>query len=155
MIRTLDRHWVRHLTQMENMRQSIGLQAVGQRDPLVQYRTMSFGLFEQMNEEIRSEVARIILQVAPNIGMIDLSGARAGVSASKLDAANAARRIAMAQAQQQSVMSAARQLSTASAGNGSSTQSNGPVLGPDGRPLSRKQRRMLERRDKKRSKAVR
>lgn len=155
MIRTLDRHWVRHLTQMENMRQSIGLQAVGQRDPLVQYRTMSFGLFEQMNEEIRSEVARIILQVAPNIGMIDLSGARAGVSASKLDAANAARRIAMAQAQQQSVMSAARQLSTASTGNGSSTGSNGPVLGPDGRPLSRKQRRMLERRDKKRSKAVR
>ena len=40
LLRSIDSHWVEHLTIMDNMRQGIGLQAAGQRDPLVQYKTI-------------------------------------------------------------------------------------------------------------------
>ncbi len=153
LIRTLDKHWVGHLTHMENMRQSVGLQAVGQRDPLVQYRTMSFSLFEQLNEEIRNEVAHTILHLAPQMSAADAMQARGRIIAQKVDSQDAARRIAMSQARTQSVMAAAR---TGGAGTAASTQSgNGPIRGPDGKRLSRRQRRMLERQQKKQGKVPR
>ena len=37
-MRSIDSLWVEHLTTMDNMRQGIGLQAVGQRNPLIQYK---------------------------------------------------------------------------------------------------------------------
>jgi len=51
---TADRAWVDYLTQMEALRTSIGLEAYGQRDPLVQYKSRAFDMFQQLLDEIRS-----------------------------------------------------------------------------------------------------
>ena len=65
MLRTIDRHWVEHLTAMDNMRTGIGLEAVGQRDPLVQYKQTAYGMFSELMEEIERDVAHTIFRVAP------------------------------------------------------------------------------------------
>ena len=171
LLRVLDKHWVGHLTRMENMRQSIGLQAIGQRDPLVQYRTMSYQMFNEMNEEIRNEVARTIFHLAPNIpSTVPLAqrGGRASKASAggaiNSDALAAAQRIALAQAGQQSIMSSvpfAQQggrASGASAGGATTIATvDAPTHAADGRRLSRRERRAIERRNKKkqRSKATR
>ena len=148
LLRVLDRHWVQHLTSMENMRQSIGLQAVGQRDPLVQYRTMSFQMFNEMNEEIRNEVARTIFHLAPHIPQQHPQFAAGNATPLKADALAAAQRIALAQAGQQSVMSAANSQQQATAGRTVSTV-NAPTHSKDGKRLSRRERRAIERQNKK------
>jgi preprotein translocase subunit SecA len=51
-----DRLWVDYLTQMEALRTSIGLEAYAQRDPLVQYKSRAFDMFQQLTSEIRSGV---------------------------------------------------------------------------------------------------
>jgi preprotein translocase subunit SecA len=51
-----DRLWVEYLTQMEALRTSIGLEAYGQRDPLVQYKSRAFDMFQQLLGEIRAGV---------------------------------------------------------------------------------------------------
>ena len=147
MLRVLDRAWVAHLTRMENMRQGIGLQAVGQRDPLVQYRTMSFQLYEQMNQDIRDEVARTILNIAPAVGTLGGIGGNGQLVASQSDGRAMLQRLAMAQAREQSVMAAAQSRSE------SRSTSGAPVRSADGRRLSRRERRMMERDQKKRAKA--
>ena len=156
LLRVLDRHWVQHLTSMENMRQSIGLQAVGQRDPLVQYRTMSYQMFNEMNEEIRNEVARTIFHLAPNLPPSTTGLSSAESTALKSDALAAAQRIALAQASQQSVMSAANQARQGNTSGATVTAVNAPTHTKDGRRLSRKERRAIERQNKKkRSKTTR
>jgi len=65
LLRTIDKHWVEHLTAMENMRTGIGLEAVGQRDPLVQYKQTAYGMFGELMGNIESEVAHTIFRVAP------------------------------------------------------------------------------------------
>ncbi len=152
LIRVLDRHWVGHLTRMENMRQSIGLQAIGQRDPLVQYRTMSFQMFTEMNEEIRNEVARTIFHLAPNLPQPQSQLSGASSTPLKADALAAAQRIALAQAGQQSIMSSAN--SPRQVGSGQTIVSvNAPTHGADGRRLSRRERRALERKNKKKQRS--
>jgi preprotein translocase subunit SecA len=51
-----DRLWVEYLTQMEALRTSIGLEAYGQRDPLVQYKSRAFDLFKELLDTIRAGV---------------------------------------------------------------------------------------------------
>ncbi len=51
-----DREWVEYLTQMEALRTSIGLEAYGQRDPLVQYKSRAFDLFGSLFDTIRAGV---------------------------------------------------------------------------------------------------
>ncbi|HEX9681402.1 MAG TPA: hypothetical protein VGA32_08105, partial [Anaerolineales bacterium] len=51
-----DRLWVEYLTQMEALRTSIGLEAYGQRDPLVQYKSRAFDMFQQLLADIRAGV---------------------------------------------------------------------------------------------------
>ncbi|MFP3854412.1 MAG: hypothetical protein ACLFWD_08990, partial [Anaerolineales bacterium] len=51
-----DQLWVDYLTQMEALRTSIGLEAYGQRDPLVQYKSRAFDMFQQLLAEIRGGV---------------------------------------------------------------------------------------------------
>ncbi len=154
MLRALDRLWVVHLTRMENMRQSIGLQAIGQRDPLVQYRTMSYRAFELMNQDRADEVARMVLNVAPRMNPVEMTASRGRIIASKNDAQDAALRLARAHSRQQSVMASARKSNDSNNGAASTAARSAPVLGPDGRPLTRKQRRQLERLQKKRSNAA-
>ncbi|MBN1265599.1 MAG: hypothetical protein JXA25_08910 [Anaerolineales bacterium] len=58
-----DRAWVDYLTQMEALRTSIGLEAYGQRDPLVQYKSRAFDMFQQLLEEIRSGMVSRMFRV--------------------------------------------------------------------------------------------
>jgi len=61
-----DRLWVDYLTQMEGLRTSIGLEAYGQRDPLVQYKSRAFDMFSHLQADIRSAVvARLFRSPAP------------------------------------------------------------------------------------------
>ena len=63
MLRAIDTHWVDHLTAMENMRQSIGLEAFGQRDPLVAYKRQGHEMFEQLTARIRGGIVRALFHV--------------------------------------------------------------------------------------------
>ena len=61
LLQTLDSLWVQHLTAMEQMRLSAGLQAYGQRNPLVMYRQESHAMFLELMERLRHGIARTIL----------------------------------------------------------------------------------------------
>ena len=66
LLMSIDQHWVDHLTIMDNMRQGIGLEAAGQRDPLIQYKRMSYQMFNELTQRIGSTVARSIFRLAMN-----------------------------------------------------------------------------------------
>ena len=63
LLRTIDRLWVQHLTELDTLRQGVGLQAYGQQDPLVMYKRESFDMFEQLTANIRNKVAQAMLHV--------------------------------------------------------------------------------------------
>jgi preprotein translocase subunit SecA len=54
MLGVVGQSWVEYLTQMEALRTSVGLEAYAQRDPLVQYKSSAFDLFQQLMQEVRS-----------------------------------------------------------------------------------------------------
>ena len=60
-------HWVEHLTTMDNMRQGIGLQAAGQRDPLIQYKKTGFDLFENLLIRINRDVSLNLIAFSKSI----------------------------------------------------------------------------------------
>ena len=62
MLRSIDTNWVQHLTSMENLRQGIGLQAVGQRDPLVMYRKEGHEMFQGLQQRIQDDVSHTIFR---------------------------------------------------------------------------------------------
>jgi preprotein translocase subunit SecA len=64
MLHTIDSLWVEHLTAMENMREGIGLQAIGQRDPLVAYKTEGHNQFQNLLSAIQHGVAHTIYHVS-------------------------------------------------------------------------------------------
>ena len=57
LLRSIDIHWVNHLTIMENLRTGIGLHAYGQRDPLVVYRTEGHKTFQELLQRMQTDVA--------------------------------------------------------------------------------------------------
>ena len=63
MLRTLDVNWVQHLTAMENLRQGIGLQAYGQRDPLVMYKREGHETFQRLQDRIQHDIVHSIYHV--------------------------------------------------------------------------------------------
>jgi preprotein translocase subunit SecA len=65
MLQLVDRLWLQHLTMMQNLRQGIGLQAYGQRDPLVMYKKEGHQAFEELLTQIRHDIAHAIFHVAP------------------------------------------------------------------------------------------
>ena len=64
MLRVIDQLWMEHLTAMEDMRQGIGLRAVGQQDPLVVYKREGRTLFDGLLASIQHDVARSIYHVS-------------------------------------------------------------------------------------------
>ena len=64
MLRTVDIHWLHHLTAMDNLRQGIGLQAYGQRDPLVMYKTEGSRMFQELLDRIQRDIVHAIYQVS-------------------------------------------------------------------------------------------
>jgi preprotein translocase subunit SecA len=63
MLRAFDNLWVRHLTDLDALREGIGLRAYGQQDPLVAYRKEAFEMYEGLLEGVREAVARDIFRV--------------------------------------------------------------------------------------------
>lgn len=66
MLGTIDREWQEYLSAMEEMRQGIGLQAIGQRDPLVQYKTTAFRMFNELLDNIDHMVVHNFFQQLPD-----------------------------------------------------------------------------------------
>ncbi len=64
MLRIIDTLWVEHLTMMEEMRQGIGLMAVGQRDPLVAYKREGHNLFGNLLSTIQHDMVHTIYRVS-------------------------------------------------------------------------------------------
>jgi len=64
MLRIIDTLWIEHLTNMEHMRQGIGLEAAGQRNPLVAYKRQGFEYFQTLTESIQHEVVQTIYHVS-------------------------------------------------------------------------------------------
>ncbi len=63
LLQILDQHWKEHLLHLDHLRQSIGLRAYGQRDPLNEYKSEAFALFENMLSRLREEVTRVLAHV--------------------------------------------------------------------------------------------
>ena len=63
LLRSIDLHWVNHLTAMENLRTGIGLQAVGQRDPLVMYRSEGHKTFQELLARMQDDVVHSLFHV--------------------------------------------------------------------------------------------
>ncbi len=62
---TISRLWIDYLTDIEDLRRGIGLEAYGQRDPLVEYKRQAFELFEELGANIRRTVVRSLFRYAP------------------------------------------------------------------------------------------
>lgn len=61
-LRVVDSHWTDHIDEMDQLRQSIGLRGYGQLNPLVEYQSDGFKMFEQMIGDIEYEVTRLFLK---------------------------------------------------------------------------------------------
>jgi preprotein translocase subunit SecA len=67
MLSIIDKLWVQHLTEMDDLRDGVGLQAYGQRDPLVVYKTEGFRMFGLLLDHIRHDVVHTIFRVQPAV----------------------------------------------------------------------------------------
>ncbi len=63
LLKVIDRKWMDHIDDMDQMRQSIGLRAYGQRDPLVEYKFAGFDMFEDMEAAIRQDTVKAMLHI--------------------------------------------------------------------------------------------
>ncbi|MGH2634129.1 MAG: SEC-C metal-binding domain-containing protein, partial [Tepidiformaceae bacterium] len=63
LLESIDQHWREHLTAIEELRQSIGLQAYAQIDPLVAFKKEGYDMYTQLQENIRQQVARTVFKV--------------------------------------------------------------------------------------------
>src|SRR5699024_10119086 len=61
-LRSVDRKWMDHIDQMDQLRQGIHLRAYGQNDPLREYQIEGFQMFEQMVQAIEEEVTQFIMK---------------------------------------------------------------------------------------------
>jgi len=63
LLKVIDRKWMDHIDDMEQLRQGIGLQAYGQRDPLVEYKTSGYQMFDEMIQNIKEETVRLLFHI--------------------------------------------------------------------------------------------
>jgi preprotein translocase subunit SecA len=85
---TIDHLWMDHLDAVDDLREGIGLRGYGQRDPLVEYKTEAFAMFEQLMERIDAEIVRRVFRIQvtatptmpqniqTNIDTADMTGVR-------------------------------------------------------------------------------
>ncbi|MBU4482515.1 MAG: preprotein translocase subunit SecA [Actinobacteria bacterium] len=63
MLNVIDNMWRGHLLEMDYLKEGIGLRAIGQRDPLVEYRRETFNLFKELIEEIKFDTVKLLYNV--------------------------------------------------------------------------------------------
>ena len=64
LMRTVDKKWMDHIDEMDQMRQGITLRSYAQRDPLVEYKFLGFEMFEEMSNNIQLDTIRALFNVA-------------------------------------------------------------------------------------------
>jgi preprotein translocase subunit SecA len=77
MLQIVDAQWKDHLYSLDHLKEGIGLRGYGQRDPLVEYKKESYGLFQDMKARIEEEMVRYLFWLRPVIG----EGTEAGPAA--------------------------------------------------------------------------
>ena len=63
LLRVIDRHWMNHIDDMDQLRQGIGLAAYGQKDPLVEYKMQGFEMFDDMIAGIQEDTVRTMFSI--------------------------------------------------------------------------------------------
>ena len=63
MLQAVDQHWTEHIDIMDQMRQGIGLQAYGQKNPLDEYRMVSYDMFEELSMNIQEDTLKLLYHV--------------------------------------------------------------------------------------------
>lgn len=63
LLKVIDNKWMDHIDDMEQLRQGIGLQAYGQRDPVVEYKMSAYDMFNAMTESIQEDTVRLLYHV--------------------------------------------------------------------------------------------
>ena len=90
MLGMIGQAWVEYLTSMEGLRTSIGLEAYAQRDPLVQYKSRAFDLFQQLMQQVRAGVISRLFHM--NLRTVPAAAAGEASGESKPDETAAAKR---------------------------------------------------------------
>ena len=83
----IDRRWRDHLYEMDYLKDGIGLRAMAQRDPLVEYQREGFALYQNMMGAIREESVGFLFNLE-----VEVTGGRAGTVAARVSASPATRR---------------------------------------------------------------
>ena len=63
LLKVIDKKWMDHIDDMDQLRQGIGLQAYGQKDPLVEYKLSGYEMFDAMTANIREDTIRLLMHV--------------------------------------------------------------------------------------------
>ena len=63
LLKVIDNKWMSHIDDMEQLRQGIGLQAYGQRDPLVEYKMSAYEMFDGMTAAVKEDTVRILFHI--------------------------------------------------------------------------------------------
>ena len=63
LLKVIDNKWMSHIDDMDQLREGIGLQAYGQRDPVVEYKVNAYEMFDSMTAAIRKETVRILMHI--------------------------------------------------------------------------------------------
>ena len=63
MLKVVDEKWMNHIDSMDELKNGIGLRAYGQKDPVVQYRLEGFDMFDEMINNIKSDVTKILMHI--------------------------------------------------------------------------------------------
>ena len=70
-ISNIDRHYQMHLTEMEDLRQSVGLRGYGQKDPLVEYKNEAYVYFDDMMKQVRGDICTGIFRSFVNLAAFE------------------------------------------------------------------------------------
>ncbi len=63
LLKAIDRKWMNHIDDMDQLKQGIGMMAYGQKDPLIEYRMSGFDMFDAMEQSIKEETVRLLMHV--------------------------------------------------------------------------------------------
>ena len=63
LLRAIDGKWMDHIDDMDQLRQGIGLQAYGQKDPLVEYKMLGYDMFGEMTKAIEADTIRVLFHI--------------------------------------------------------------------------------------------
>ena len=63
LLQVVDSHWIDHIDAMDQLRQGIGLRAIGQQDPVIAYTNEGFDMFNEMNMHIKEDTIRYLFNI--------------------------------------------------------------------------------------------